>query len=294
MNYFKSIGKQFNSTDELRALIESDLKKDLHMHTCFSDGALTPKQIIDWRKSQGYELLAITDHDGIEGSVLVAPYAEHVGVQFLYGIEFDSADPIGKNIHMLGYGFDPDDPDLKAALLDIILDRARRNDRFMKALVDKGYDITLDDIGAVNEGRFVGKPTFALILMRKGYVESVQDAFNTIFQDPEIKSIEKKTLPTTEVIDIIHKAGGLAVVAHPMEQRRRTETFEEFKPRMYAFLDRMVEYGVDGLECHHPSADPVQQEMLVAYAKEHGLMITRGSDFHSDETKRDFKRYHRP
>ena len=294
MNYFKSIGKQFNSTDELRALIESDLKKDLHMHTCFSDGALTPKQIIDWRKSQGYELLAITDHDGIEGSVLVAPYAEYVGVNFLYGIEFDSEDELGKDIHMLGYGFDPDNPELKAALFEIIMERARRNDKFMKALNERGYNITLDDIGSVNEGRFVGKPTFALILKRKGIVESMQEAFNTIFEEPDIKSIKKTTLPTKRVIELIHTAGGLAVLAHPMEQRRRNETFEEFKPRMYALIDRMVEYGIDGLECHHPSADPAQQEMLVAYAKEHGLMITRGSDFHSNETNRDFERYHRP
>lgn len=294
MNYFKAIGRQFENTAELRALIESDLKKDLHMHTCFSDGKLTPKQIIDWRKSQGYELLAITDHDGIEGSVLVAPYADFAGVQFLYGIEFDSEDEAVKDIHMLGYGFDPDDPELRKALYDIIIERARRNDKFMAALNERGYNITLDDIGAVNEGRFVGKPTFALILKRKGIVESVQEAFNTIFQEPDIKSIKKETYPTKKVIDIIHGAGGVAVLAHPIEQRHRNETFEEFKPRMYALMDKMREYGIDGIECHHPSADEEQQKMLVAYAKEHDLIITRGSDFHSDEDKRDFKRYHMP
>ncbi len=292
MSSFKT-SEEFNKED-LRALLESDLKKDLHMHTCFSDGALTPKELIDWRKSQGYELLAVTDHDGIEGSVLVAPYAELVGVEFVYGIEFDSEDEIGKDIHMLGYGFDPDNEVFSKAIFDILIERARRNDKFMKALNERGYNITLDDIGSVNEGRFVGKPTFALILKRKGIVKSMQEAFNTIFREPDIKAIKKKTLSTKEVIDLIHVAGGLAVLAHPLEQRKRDETFEEFKPRMYELLDKMVAYGIDGLECHHPSADEVQQEMLVAYAKEHGLMITRGSDFHSDETNRDFSRYHRP
>ena len=86
----------------------------------------------------------------------------------------------------------------------------------------------------------------------------------------------------------------MAVLAHPMEQRHLEETFEEFKPRMYEILDLMVQYGIDGIECHHPSADPVQQEMLVAFANEHGLMITEGSDFHSDASRRDFSRYHRP
>jgi predicted metal-dependent phosphoesterase TrpH len=294
LNHFNPLGPQFENKEELRALIESDLKKDLHMHTCFSDGDLTPKQLLDWRVSEGYELLAVTDHDGIEGSVLVAPYADLIGVKFLYGIEFDSEDEVGKDIHMLGYGFDPDNPELKKALFDIIMERAKRNDRFMKALNERGYNITLDDIGSVNEGRFVGKPTFAIILVRKGVVSSVQEAFNTIFQEPDIKSIKKTTLSTKKVIDLIHTSGGLAVLAHPIEQRHRGETFEEFRPRMYELIDKMIGYGIDGLECHHPSADPVQQEMLVAYAKEHGLMITRGSDFHSNVNKRDFTRYHMP
>ncbi len=292
LNYFKEIGRQFENTDELRALIESDLKKDLHMHTCFSDGELTPKQIIDLRKSEGYELLAITDHDGIEGSVLVAPYADYAGVRFLYGIEFDSEDELGKDIHILGYGFDPDDPVLKKALYNIIIERAKRNDKFMEALNRRGYGITLDDIGSINEGRFIGKPTFALILKQKGIVDNVQEAFSTIFQEPDIKSIKKETYSTRKVIELIHGAGGLAVLAHPIEQRHRGDSYEDFKPRLYALMDRMMEYGIDGIECCHPSADEEQQKLLTAYAKEHGLMITKGSDFHSFENSRDYKRYH--
>ena len=287
------ISEEFNK-DDLRALIESDLKKDLHMHTCYSDGAMSPQELICMRQSEGYELLAITDHDGIEGSVIGAPYADSLGIRFIYGIEFDSEDDIGKDLHMLGYGFDPQNQELKDALFGILMERAVRNDRYMKALNSRGYGITLDDIGSVNEGRFVGKPTFALILKRKGIVGSVQEAFSTIFREPDLRSIKKKTLSTKKVIELIHTAGGLAVLAHPLEQRHLDESFEEFEPRMYEILDRMVAYGIDGLECHHPSADDVQQEMLVAYAKEHGLMITRGSDFHSFETKRDFSRYHRP
>ena len=294
MIHSKLHGPQFDNKEELRTLIESDLKKDLHMHTCYSDGALTPKQLIDWRVSQGYELLSITDHDGIEGSVLAASYARRVGVKYLNGIEFDSEDEIGKDIHILGYGFDHFNPTLREALRTIINERAKRNDRFMKALNLRGYGITLDDIGSVNEGRFVGKPTFALILKRKGIVKSMQEAFNTIFQEPDIKRINKTTLSTEDVIGIIHEAGGLAVLAHPMEQRHRGEPFAEFEPRMYAIIDRMIEYGIDGLECCHPSASETQQKMLVDYAKKHGLMITGGSDFHSEETKRDFGRYHMP
>ena len=292
MNHYK-ITKDFTK-DDMRVLIESDLKKDIHMHTVYSDGALTPKEVIDMRVAEGFELLAITDHDGIGGSVAVREYAESLGINFISGIEFDSEDGLGKDIHMLGYGFDPDNETLKKALEGVLQERRNRNIKFMETLNKRGYGITEEEVWAINEGRFVGKPTFATVLRNKGIVKGKDEAFNTIFREPDIRSIKKKTLPTKEVVDVIHEAGGLAVLAHPMEQRRLNETFEEFEPRLYWILDRILAYGIDGLECHHPSADPYQQELLVAYAKEHGLMITTGSDFHTLYDKRDFKRYHRP
>ena len=284
--------KQKNA--ELRALIESDLKKDLHMHTVYSDGRLTPEQLIDMRVSEGYELLAITDHDGIGGSVKGAPYAEKLGVKYIYGIEFDSEDELGKDIHMLGYGFDPENEVFLDKLIEVISCRNDRNERFRAELERMGHKISSKEIMSVNDGRYVGKPTFATILHRRGVVNTIAEAFDTIFRTPGLKAIEKETLQTKEVINVIHAAGGLAVLAHPMEQRRRDESFKDFEPRMYRLIDRMREYGIDGLECHHPSASPEQQELLVQYAKKYGLMITRGSDFHSFEAKRDYERYHRP
>ena len=292
MNHYKT-GPDF-SKDDLRALIESGLRMDIHMHTCFSDGTLTPEEVLDMRVSEGYELLAITDHDGIDGSVRGLRHAEELGIKYISGIEFDSEDGLGKDIHMLGYGFDPDNSALRAALSGILEERDNRNRKFKTALNKRGFGITDEEIWAINEGRFVGKPTFAAVLRNKGIVESKNDAFNTIFREDDIRSIKKKTLNTREVVELIHTAGGLAVLAHPMEQRRMEESFEEFMPRMYWILDRILGYGIDGLECHHPSADPVQQKMLVEYAKAHDLMITRGSDFHTLYDKRNFERYHRP
>lgn len=292
MKHYK-ITKDFTK-DDLRSLIESGLKRDLHMHTLYSDGALTPREVLKMRVDEGYQLLAITDHDGVEGSVYGEKYADEFGIEYISGIEFDSEDELGKDLHMLGYGFDPDHPAFNLAIGKILKQRNDRNNRFLEALNAMGYNITYDELKAVNDGRFMGKPTFATVLIKKGVVRSHTEAFNTIFQEPEIKCIKKKTLHTKDVVDIIHEAGGLAVLAHPMEQRHRDETFEQFKPRMYQILDRMVSYGIDGLECHHPSADYLQQQMLVAYANEHGLMITEGSDFHSHDSRRDFSRYHMP
>lgn len=277
----------------MRALIESDLKKDLHMHTRFSDGEMTPQELIDMRVAEGYELLAITDHDGIGGSVAGAQYAESIGLQFIYGIEFDSEDVLGKDLHILGYGFDPYDEEFMETLIYVTDERRNRNERFRDCLNKRGYGITPEEIWNVNNGRYVGKPTFATVMVQKGIVKDVKEAFDTVFKEKDLKAIKKVTLSTQEVIKVIQKAGGLAVLAHPMEQRRPNESFEEFKPRMYELMDRMVEYGIDGLECFHPSASPEQSELFVAYAKEHGLMITRGSDFHSKEN-RNYDIFHRP
>lgn len=286
------ISEQFNKSD-MRALIESGLKKDLHMHTRFSDGELTPQELIDMRAAEGYELLAITDHDGIGGSVAGAPYAESLGLQFIYGIEFDSEDVLGKDLHILGYGFDPHNEEFMDTLIYVTDERRNRNEKFRDCLNKRGYGITPEEIWNVNNGRYVGKPTFATVMVQKGIVKDVREAFDTVFKEADLKAIKKVTLSSREVIKVIQNAGGLAVMAHPMEQRRANESFEDFKPRMYEIMDRMREYGIDGIECFHPSASPEQSELLVAYAKEHELMITRGSDFHSKEN-RNYDIFHRP
>ena len=286
------ISEEFNK-DDMRALIESGLKKDLHMHTRFSDGEMTPQELIDMRVAEGYELLAITDHDGIGGSVAGAQYAESVGVRFIYGIEFDSEDVLGKDLHILGYGFDPHNEEFMDTLIYVTDERRNRNDKFRDCLNKRGYGITPEEIWNVNNGRYVGKPTFATVMVQKGIVKDVKEAFDTVFKEPDLKAIKKITLPSQTVVKVIHNAGGLAVMAHPMEQRRPNESFEVFKPRMYEIMDKMREYGIDGIECFHPSASPKQSELLVAYAKEHGLMITRGSDFHSKEN-RNYDIFHRP
>lgn len=278
--------------EDVRRLIESDASRDLHIHTCYSDGALTPEEVVDRWRADGYDLIAVTDHDGIEGSMIAYDYALGRGITVIPGIEFDSADELGRDLHMLGYGIDYYNDRLRDVLLDIILKRARRNDALMKALNDMGAGITLDDIGEINEGRYVGKPTFAQILYKKGMTKSPQEAFNTIFRDDSIRRVRKETLTTAEVIDVIHEAGGLAVLAHPMEQRHLGEPWEDFLPRLMTILDRMTGYGIDGIECHHPSADEEQAGLLREYAEDHGLVFTRGSDFHADNNRRDFSRYH--
>lgn len=282
------------TTEELGRMLQADVRKDLHIHTYYSDGVLSPEEVIDRWAAEGYKMAAVTDHDGIDGSLAALEYAADKDITVIPGIEFDSVDPLGRDLHILGYGFDPECPELIDALDNILLERAARNEAMLNELNKLGYSMTLDDIIKVNEGRFIGKPTFATVMVRKGYLSSNQEAFNTVFREPSMRRIRKKTLSSREVVELIHKSGGLAVLAHPMEQRHLDETYNQFRERLVIILERMREYGVDGIECYHPSADDVQAETLREYAVKHGLIVTRGSDFHSDYLNRDFSRYHRP
>lgn len=277
--------------NEVVELIKSDAKKDLHIHSVFSDGVLTPEEIVDRWEREGNSVIAITDHDGIGGSEVAVKYAEDRKIRVIPGIEFDSENELGKDLHILGYGIDFSNTLLCEQLDRILRWREARNELILDALRIKGIEITEEEIYAVNEGRFVGKPTFARILVNRGEYNSMEQVFSEFFsKDTLMKSIKKKALRSKDVVDTIHAAGGIVVLAHPMEQIEKTETFEEFEPRLVRILDTFVDYGIDGIECYHPSANESDSEYLRAYAEDHGLLVTRGSDFHFDGMKRDYSR----
>lgn len=268
---------------------------DLHIHSCFSDGKLTPQEIIDRWISKGYTKIAITDHDGIEGSRRGSLYSQNKEIEFIPGIEFDSEDEqIGYDLHILGYGIDYESKALNDALKQVRRWRDERNEKLINAIAELGYAISLQDVNNSTDSEYIGKPTIAKYLIAKGYVRDINEAFKKIIDNtPKADIGRKRALPSKFVIDVIHAAGGKAVLAHPMEQKRRDETWDEYKPRLRKILDIFVSYGIDGIECHHPSASEEQAAYLTEYAESHGLLKTRGSDFHSDEMKRDYSRFHK-
>lgn len=277
--------------NEVISLIKKDCVKDMHIHTVFSDGVLTPEEVVDRWQSEGKEVIAITDHDGIGGSIVAVDYAKDKDIKVVPGIEFDSENDLGRDLHILGYGIDFYDDNLQVELKKILKWRGERNDTILRALKDQGISITDEEIYAVNEGRYVGKPTFARILVQRGLFPDLAAVFNNFFSKvPEIKGITKKALPSREVVDVIHKAGGVVVLAHPMEQMKTGENWEKFEPRLIEILDTFVEYGIDGIECYHPSATEENSEYLRKYAEAHNLLITRGSDFHFDGMNRRYTR----
>lgn len=277
------------SKNEVIKLIQSEDKKDLHLHTVYSDGVLTPEQVVDRWSLEGYSIIAVTDHDGIGGSIVAVEYARNKDITVIPAIEFDSVNELGRDLHILGYGIDFENEELISKLAEILEWREERNREILSILHNKGIGITENEINAVNDGRYIGKPTFARVLVNRGLYPNMRTAFEALFDnDPDIHRIVKRTLDSKTVIDLIHKCGGIAVLAHPMEQMRTGETFEEYEPRLKQLLDTFVEYGVEGIECYHPSASAENSEYIREYAEQRNLLITRGSDFHYDGLSRRY------
>ena len=262
---------------------------DYHMHSCFSDGDLTPEELVDRYAANRYEEIAITDHDRIEGSMVAVAYAAGRPIRVVPGVELTSSDEDHNIIHMLGYHFRYDDRELNRTLREVSMWRARRNDALLTALREMGIYVTIDELLAVNEGRFIGKPTIAEVMVAKGYVKSVEEAFQTVFRRDEIRAVPKQMIATEKAVDLIHGAGGIAVLAHPMEIRRRGEKLSDFRNRFETVFRRVIRHGIDGMECYHPSATLLQAEELRTLARKNNLIITKGSDFHSDKARRQYE-----
>ena len=266
-------------------------KSDMHIHSRYSDGVLKPEAIVDRWKSEGYTRIAITDHDGIQGSIKAYEYAQGLdGIEVVPGVEFDSSNELDKDLHILGYNINYSSKELNEAISTLRGWREERNKEMLKILQDSGYDIDWEEVRGAGGGDYVAKPHFAIALVEHGYAESVSEVFAKIFKKhSQMNAFDKRTMHSSDIVRIIHEAGGVAVLAHPMEQMRDDESREEFYPRMYELLDEFRSYGIDGIECYHPSANPEDSALIAKYADKYDLMITCGSDFHWDEIGRVYR-----
>lgn len=278
------------------------LKIDLHVHTDFSDGAMTPTEVVKRFKNLEYDMIAITDHDGVGGIGEAMIAAEALEFKVIAGIELDTElsdellrkcgleDVIGEQTraHLLGYYLDVTNERLLSELEEIRQERYRRNVRLIEALNAQGFDISYDEVVTNKHKDYVGKPDIARLMVKKGYIKTVADAFadDGPLEKPEITAIRKKKITTEHAIELVRGAGGIAVLAHPMKLkaigRRGSEEF-------YANLDKIVRElklnGLKGLECYHTDHTAEEALKMVELAEKYHLHITEGSDFHGDDFK---------
>jgi predicted metal-dependent phosphoesterase TrpH len=247
---------------------------DLHLHSTCSDGLKAPAEVIRLAAEAGLAATALCDHDSVDGIAEAMDAGRRYGIELLTGVELSTAHGEFPDLHLLAYGFDPDDPELLAALRDCRDHRLDRSRRILQRINDK---LRGEGRPSLDPGRIttlaqgaVGRPHLGLLLMEKGYVGSMEEAFQRYLNPC---NEPKRRLPTCEAIPMVHRAGGVAVVAHPLLLTRDLETLE----RLFSDL---IPCGLDGIEAYASSASNDESDRLVTLAVRLGLLVTGGSDFH--------------
>jgi len=239
---------------------------DLHLHSSYSDGSDRPVELVERAAARGLTLAALTDHDCVDGVAEAVAAGEACGVRVLPSLEMDCEWP--GELHILGLDVDITEPRLAAALETARRRRAERNIRILRMLRTAGYDIEdrmTDDSGVMT------RLHIALALAEAGYADSIRDAFRRYLNRGCIAYAAVERFPPREVVALILGAGGVPVWAHPLHGG-------DVNPHRLAPLFRS--YGLMGLEAYHPSASEGQAELLVSVARQNGLLITCGSDYH--------------
>ncbi|MEA4922984.1 MAG: PHP domain-containing protein [Eubacteriaceae bacterium] len=257
--------------------------RDWHIHTYYSDGTLSPKEVIRWAKDQGLHEIAITDHDGVDGIPEAIEEGEKAGIRVIPGIELSTVMKDGTGLHILGYNIDWGNEHLLKGCEEMRRGRARRNKKLLEALAEEGFILGPEDIAESEERGFIGKPNIARAMVGKGYISDVSQAFSGIFSTKKMRAIKKKKIGTFEAIRLIKKAGGKPVLAHPgLIRHMGQRDSEEFFQNIDELLGVLRRKGLEGLECDYPEHTMEEKELFIEMAAFHGLDITKGSDFHGD------------
>ena len=248
---------------------------DLHMHTTASDGRLTPVELVDRAAAAGLKTISVTDHDTIAAIADVKAAAEKKGIRVINGIEVSAIDH-GRDVHMLGYFFDPASQPLSALLMSQRMLRVMRVKEMANTLAKLNMPIDVDSIllaAAARPGSSIGRPQIAREMLRAGHVKSVQEAFDKWLATGKPAYEPRMGPRPAEVVDTIHQAGGLASLAHPGVTKRDE------------LIAPLVERGLDAIEVYHSDHTPDDVTDYRGLAVRLGVLITGGSDFHGDSDK---------
>ena len=251
---------------------------DLHIHTTASDGTLTPPEVISQALEHKLKAIAITDHDTLSGSKEALQAGIPPPLNFLTGVEISAAAPPSYagsgSFHLLGYSIRLDDPALNHALEQLHQARKKRNPAIISRLNDLGIAITLDEVRQeAGEGQ-LGRPHIAKLLVKKGLVGSMNQAFDRYLGTDGPAYVDKFRIECRKAIELILDAGGIPVLAHP--GLLKCKTYDQFDE----LIAGLKEYGIQGVEVYYPEHDPEQTPLFAELAQHHNLLMTGGTDFH--------------
>ena len=245
---------------------------DLHLHTNHSDGSFTPTAVLELARQVGVTSLAITDHDITTGIPEATLAGQQLGIEVIPGIEISST--FGDSeLHMLGYFLDWQDVRLNERLTTLRESRHRRNPQIIERLQSLGIDITYDEVRALAGTDSVGRPHIARVLMEKQVVASAKEAFDRFIANGKPAYVPRNLPSPAEAIHWIKAAKGLAVLAHPTWVKTTEGTLTDLVRQLKAD-------GLDGVEVHYSTHTARQTREYLNLAKQLGLLVTGGSDFH--------------
>lgn len=247
---------------------------DLHLHTTVSDGALRPEELVDAASSIGIRMIAVTDHDSVDGIHDAERAASALPIEVIPGIEV-SASLDADEIHILGYLFDADDVALRKALSLLQEGRVAQARAIVERLAGLGCPLDWDRVLTIAQGGSIGRPHIARALVERGYVESVNEAFSHFLRRGGPGYVEGQKLLPQEAVSLIREAGGVCSLAHPI-----IVGASDYRLDLTRLLPAMVEAGLEGIEAYYKGYTPEITASLVALADRYRLVPTGGSDYH--------------
>ncbi|HUZ18224.1 MAG TPA: PHP domain-containing protein [Spirochaetia bacterium] len=250
---------------------------DLHTHSTFSDGSLRPRELVRRAVREGLSALALTDHDTVEGTVEAREECARHGLEFIAGVELEATSTEGE-LHILGLDLQEPLDEVERALDATRRERTNRNVAILRLIRDDGVEAEMDEVEAFAGGNVVGRPHFAAFLVRRGIAATVQDAFDRFLGRGKPYYLPRRTLLPEEVVELIKTAGGRPIIAHPMTLGIPAE-------RLGALLKRYRDIGIEGVEAYHSGAPLAACREIERIARDLGLRVTAGSDFHGDDRK---------
>lgn len=254
---------------------------DLHTHTTASDGTYSPEALIDYAQEKGLSSIAITDHDtigGIEAALIQAD--QYPDLEVIPGIEYSTNSDLCKSdIHILGYYMNIHDQTFTTKLNHIVDSRNLRNVKLVALMQSKGLPITMEDILATSEDGVITRAHFAKAMENVGIVKNMNKAFEKYIGDGKDFYIEREKVSQQMAIEMIIANGGVPVIAHPVLYKMNLKKLDKL-------LGELVSYGLKGIEGIYSTYRTHETQYIAAMAKDHGLIITGGSDFHGSHKPR--------
>lgn len=240
---------------------------DLHLHSHYSDGTYAPGELAEAARKRGLAAIALTDHDTVEGCAPTAEACGRLGIEFVPGAEL-TAEQEGEEIHILGYYLDAEDAGLLTSLAKFQQVRQNRIREIVARLNERQVPLQAEQVFALADCDAPGRPHVARALVQTGYCATLDEAFERFLKKNRPAWVPKHKMSAMEAIELIHAAGGVAVMAHPGLNR------------VDHLIPKMAASGLDGLECFHSKHSPAFAERYQGIARQHGLAVTGGSDCH--------------